>query len=157
MCFMQLLCRILFFRYIYEYLRLVGVVLFISCLSPTLYAQPSAGKGMEKTIYAVKDSIQVANVEKGGLFLEIKSYFDDYSTTKPGSVTQFYWLGQLPNGDLEVRYVFVNELIDFRVDTKFQYANNETQRLELNLGRRTPFVVDVKLWIEKGQLLVKLL
>ncbi|MGG5507351.1 MULTISPECIES: hypothetical protein [unclassified Myroides] len=157
MRFIQLLCQNLIFRYFYDHLRFVSVVIFIFFLTPTLCAQQRESKGAESVGYAIRDSIQVNNVEKGGLFLEIKSYFEDFSPTKPGSVTQLYWLDQLPNGDLEVRYVFVNELIDFRVETKFHYANNETQRLALNLGRRVPLSVEVKLWVENGQLKVELL
>lgn len=153
---MQYLCLFFIFRFIYDKFQLLmfGILFFL--LQPSLYGQPikSTYKGYSTT---TTDSVSVAKARKGGMFLEIKSYFEEYSTTKPGSITQFYWAEQQKNGDLDVRYVFSNKLIDFHVETTFIYKVDEVQVLELNLGRRKPLLVRFKLRMNEEQLHVDLL
>ena len=149
---LQFLCQVLIFRNICDNMRFfIGLLLlmgmpFVTC------AQAMEMKENQRPTSTVKNAILSKNVEKGGLFLEVKSYFDEYSSSKPGSITQFYWLAQLPNEEIEVRYVYVNELIDFRVSTVLTYKLSEKQTVELNADRRVPLVVSFKLHME-GELL----
>lgn len=154
---MQELCRILIFRFFYDRLRFVSSVILVCCLPFFLQGQTLDPRIRAFNTGTTTDSVRVADVTQGGMFLEIRSYFEEYSTTKPGSITQFYWVDQQKNGDLNVRYVFANEMINFHVETIMQYANNDKQVLELNLGRRMPLFLQVMVGVKEGKLHVDLL
>ncbi|MGG5576509.1 hypothetical protein ACPDHL_04095 [Myroides sp. C15-4] len=154
---MQELCRILNFSFFYDKLRFSSGLLLACCFPIFLQGQTTEPRIHAFHAGTTTDSIQVAPVTQGGMFLEIKSYFEEYSTTKPGSITQFYWVDQQKNGDLNVRYVFANKMIDFQMQTIIQYANNEQQILELNLGRRMPLLLQIMLGVKEGKLHVDLL
>lgn len=154
---MQVLCQNLFFTFFYDKLRFIKGLLLCCCLVFSFlgYAQTSQMRTFMSG--STVDSVRVASVTHGGMFLEIRSYFEEYSATKPGSITQFYWINQQKNGDLNVRYVFDNTLVDFHVETSMQYENNSKQVLELNLGRRLPLLLQIMLVVRDEKLYVELL
>jgi len=126
-------------------------------LSVSLLAQ--APRIQQKVLHSSTtiDSIQVRDVQKKGVFLEIKSFFEEYSATKPGSVSQFQLVKQKPDGTLVVRYILINELVSFRLDTLLEYSNNSKHTLVLDASRRVPLEVQIMLRYVKGRLQVDLL
>ncbi|WP_182625480.1 hypothetical protein [Myroides sp. NP-2] len=154
---MQDLCRSLNFAFFCDRLRFVIGLLLLCCLPFSLHAQTQGDQIQVFTTGTTIDSVRIANPSQGEVFLEIKSYFEEYSAQKPGSIIEFYWLGQQKNGDINVRYVFTNAIIDFHMETSMCYANNEKQTLELNVGRRRPLLLQLMLGVKEGILHVDLL
>ncbi len=154
---MQYVCRILFLRINCDFLKAIVLgALLLVMISPVQAQIPDT---LSKVLYSgtTLDSIRVSGVVKGSPFLEVKSYFEEFSVTKPGSSTQLYLVKQNAKGNLVVRYVYENVLLDFRMETTLEYANNEIQVLELDQGRRAPLRVILRLQYNKGMLKVDLL
>lgn len=103
------------------------------------------------------DSIRVQAVKVGGLFLEVNSYFEEYSPIKPACVTQLYLQGISKKGELVVRYVYTHALLEFHVETTLTYPNASKQVFGLDQSRRAPLLIEVGLLYQKQLLQVDLL
>ncbi|EHQ43003.1 Uncharacterised protein [Myroides odoratus] len=103
------------------------------------------------------DSIRVQAVKVGGLFLEVKSYFEEYSPIKPACVTQLYLQEINKKGELVVRYVYTHALLEFHVETTLTYPNASKQVFGLDQSRRAPLLIEVGLLYQKQLLQVDLL
>lgn len=104
-----------------------------------------------------RDSIQVGDVQVGGFFLEIKSYFEEYSSTQPASVIQLYFQETTKQGDIVVRYLYTHTLLDFHLETTMSYPNKSKQVFEFDHSRRAPLRVALTLYNKQQQLEVDLL
>lgn len=90
---------------------------------------------------STRDSIRVTDAKVGALFLEVKSYFEEYSPTQPASVIQLFFQERTKQGDLVVRYVYTHKLLDFYLETMLTYPNSSKQVFAFDLSRRAPLRV----------------
>ena len=104
-----------------------------------------------------RDSIWVKDAKVGGLFLEVKSYFKEYSATQPASVIQLYFQETTKQGDIVVRYLYTHKLLDFHLETTMTYPNASKQTFEFDHSRRAPLRVALTLYNKQQQLEVDLL
>lgn len=102
------------------------------------------------------DSIRVTPAQKGELFMEVVSYFEEYSSTEPASRIQMYFQGQNKQGELEVRYVYTYAMLNFHLDTLLTYSNNSKQTFLFDQSRRAGLLVEVDLQYKPSKLEVKL-
>ena len=154
---MQILCLSFYLRRIYDYRWIVGFLVFLLSFNNIVYAQWP--KSQIKTLQqgTTLDSIYVQQAKVGGLFLEVKSYFEEYSLMKPASTTQLYFQGLNKQGELMVRYVFIHALFDFHMETILTYPNKGKQELWLDQSRRAPLFVLLNLYYKENVLEVDLL
>lgn len=154
---MQRLCLLFELRKIYDYRWVARFLVFMLSFNNIVYAQWP--KSQIKTLQqgTTFDSIRTQHAKVGGLFLEVKSYFEEYSPVKPGSVTQLYFQGLNKEGELMVRYVFTHALLDFHMETRLTYPNKGKQELWLDQSRRVPLFVLLDLYYKENVLEVDLL
>ncbi|WP_410878446.1 hypothetical protein [Myroides sp. DW712] len=103
------------------------------------------------------DSIHITDAKVGALFLEVKSYFEEYSSTQPASVIQLYFQERTKQGDLVVRYVYTHKLLDFHIQTTMTYPDKSKQVFAFDRSRRVPLEVALTLGYRQQQLEVDLL
>ena len=154
---MQYVCLFLELRKNYDFRKAVLIALLVlSC------GQPARSQGIKQQLKVLQqgttiDSIQVQPVKVGGLFLEVKSYFEEYSPIKPACVTQLYLQEINKKGELVVRYVYTHALLEFHVETTLTYPNASKQVFGLDQSRRAPLLIEVGLLYQKQLLQVDLL
>lgn len=153
---MQDACRISFLGTICDFLKLgvLGTLLLLYASSVQAQIPDRSSKVLHSG--TTLDSIRISDGTKGNPFLEVKSYFEEFSVTQPGSITQLYWVKQNAKGHLVVRYVYENVLLDFRMETTLEYTNDKIQVLELDQGRRAPLKLSLHLKYVEGVLKVDL-
>lgn len=152
-----MLCLFFDLRKIYDFKRIARFLVFILSFTNIVYAQRP--KSQMKTLQqgTILDSIHTQHAKVGELFLEVKSYFEEYSAVKPGSMTQLYFQGLNKQGELMVRYVFTHALLDFHMETRLTYPNKGKQELWLDQSRRVPLFVLLNLYYKENVLEVDLL
>jgi len=154
---MQEACLFLILRKNYDVGRVIFIALLVLCWCVPIRSQVSKQQIKVLQQGTTVDSIRVQPVKVGGLFLEVKSYFEEYSPQKPASVTQLY-LQEINNkGELVVRYVYTHALLEFHVETTLTYPNASKQVFWLDQSRRAPLLIEVELLYQKQQLHVDLL
>lgn len=154
---MQELCLFLVLRKNCDLWRFGVLLLFLFAFLPSARAQRPNLQVSVLEHGSTRDSICVKDAKVGALFMEIKSYFEEYSPTQPASVIQLFFQKRTKQGELVVRYVYTHKLLDFHLDTTMTYPNESKQVFAFDLSRRAPLRVVVALKYNQDALEVDLL
>jgi|GEM_PF-6919534 len=154
---MQELCLFLFLRKNYDFKPWkISIVLMLIFMQSIAAQRP---KVQMRTLEhgTTRDSIRVMDAKKGAPFLEVKSFFEEYSPTQPASIIQLFFQERTKQGELVVRYVYTHKLLDYHLETRMTYPNDTKQVFAFDLSRRTPLQVVLTLKYKQQVLEVDLL
>jgi len=87
----------------------------------------------------------------------VKTYFSEYSLSKPALTTQFIFDKIDTKGTVFSTYKYTNNLINFNITTNVELEVNKVLSLHLDDERRFPVRFSYKIIYKKGIVLVELL
>lgn len=90
------------------------------------------------------DSIYVADVKKGGTFIKVESYIQEFNKKKPAIIATYRFKEIDSEGNLIVKYSFTNKLIDFKIRTTLTLKNWEILNFVVDSSRKKPLEVVLK-------------
>lgn len=137
-------------------LKVIVYVLVIMFLPPT-FAQNSASVLKIIKQGSSVDSIFGYPASKGKVFLSVKTYYTEYSLSKPALVTQFIFDKIDSNQNVLITYQYLNNLIKLKVNTNIWLVINKPLSLHLDDDRRNPIRFVYQLVYRKEELVIELL